>query len=106
MKKLHTFSPTERAVAGMFRELLLREGVECLLRNEQLLAGLGEIPFTECYPELWVVDNELFPRASSLLAQFMDREAGGADWLCPACGEAIEGQFNACWNCGSEPEPD
>ena len=103
MKKLHTFSPAERALAGMFRELLVGEGVACLLRNEQLFAGLGEIPFTECYPELWVVDDELYPRASSLLAQFMACEAGGSDWVCPACGEEVAGQFNACWNCGSEP---
>jgi len=106
MKKLYTFSPTERVLAGMFRELLQGEGVACLLRNDQLCAGLGEIPFTECYPELWVVDDELFPRAKSLLAQFMAREADGANWICPACGEEVEGQFNSCWNCGADPKPD
>jgi hypothetical protein len=25
-------------------------------------------------------------------------------WLCPQCGEAVEGQFDSCWNC-STPKP-
>ncbi len=24
-----------------------------------------------------------------------------ADWACPACGETIEPQFDACWHCGT-----
>jgi len=23
-------------------------------------------------------------------------------WACPACGEQVEGNFNACWKCGRE----
>ena len=23
-------------------------------------------------------------------------------WICPACGDAIEGEFDACWSCGAE----
>ena len=101
MKKLHTFNHAEPALAGMFRELLQREGVNCLLRNEELFAGLGEIPFTECYPELWVVDDELFTRASSLLKQFMASESASTPWTCSQCGEQLEGQFNSCWKCGT-----
>jgi hypothetical protein len=27
-------------------------------------------------------------------------------WTCPGCGEEIEAQFTACWNCGAErPAP-
>jgi hypothetical protein len=22
-------------------------------------------------------------------------------WQCPDCGEALEGQFSACWHCGA-----
>ncbi|PLY02985.1 MAG: DUF2007 domain-containing protein [Desulfuromonas sp.] len=107
MKKLYTFDLTERALAGMFHELLLQEGIECLLRNEQLFSGLGEIPFVECYPELWVVDAEMFPRAQSLLRQYMaDAPEKLPEWHCPGCGEQIEGHFNACWNCGCSPSDD
>lgn len=107
MKKLYTFDLSERALAGMFRDLLQNEEIKCIVRNEQLFAGLGEIPFVECYPELWVVDEELFPRAQSLLKQYMasdDNEHN--DWTCSECGEDVEGQFNACWNCGSPFDSD
>ena len=101
MKKLYTFNLSERALAGLFRELLQREGIECLVRNEQLFAALGEIPFTECYPELWIIDAEVYPRAISLLRQWMDSDSEDCSaWICPGCREESEGQFNACWNCG------
>ncbi len=100
MKKLHTFSMADRAEAGLLKELLEREGVNCLIRNEQLFAALGEIPFLECLPELWVVDDEVWPRAKSLLDNWFKQEEDRADWICQACGELLEGQFGACWKCG------
>ncbi len=101
MKKLHTFALWERPLAGMFKDLLAKEGIECLLRNEQLAAALGEIPFTECYPELWVVDEEIYQRAQLLMNAWLkaaDPEA--ADWICSGCGEISAGNFAACWACG------
>jgi predicted RNA-binding Zn-ribbon protein involved in translation (DUF1610 family) len=103
MKKLHTFTFADRAEAGLLKELLEREGVACLIRNEQLFAALGEIPFLECSPELWVVDDEVWPRAKSLLDNWFKRENKVA-WSCPDCGEELEGQFGACWKCGKERE--
>ena len=101
MKKLRTFALWERPLAGMFKELLRNEGIACLLRNEQLSAAIGEIPFTECYPELWVIDDEIYPRARLLLENWLaEQEPAAANWTCPTCGESAEGQFNACWACG------
>ncbi|MDT8443589.1 MAG: DUF2007 domain-containing protein [Desulfuromonadales bacterium] len=100
MKKLHTFTLADRAEAGLLKELLEREGVVCLIRNEQLFAALGEIPFLECSPELWVVDDEVWPRARQLLDQWLKSEEPSASWTCPVCGEILEGQFGACWQCG------
>ena len=99
MKKLHTFSIADRAEAGLLQELLAREGVACLIRNEQLFAALGEIPFLECFPELWVVDDEVWPRARMLLDNWFKREENAASWTCSSCGEVLEGQFGACWQC-------
>lgn len=102
MKKLHTFSIADRAEAGLLKELLAREGVACLIRNEQLFAALGEIPFLECSPELWVVDDEVWPRARMLLDNWFKIEENAASWTCSSCGEVLEGQFGACWQCGQE----
>lgn len=101
MKKLHVFSHRERPFASLLRERLAAEGIVCLLRNDELSTALGEIPFVECYPELWVVDDEVYPRARLLLDKWME-EAGAScpEWICPDCGERIEGQFLSCWKCG------
>lgn len=102
MKKLHSFTLADRAEAGLLKELLENEGVACLIRNEQLFAALGEIPFLECCPELWVVDDEVWPRAKSLLDNWFKQEDDIASWTCLSCGEELEGQFGACWKCGNE----
>lgn len=102
-EKLHTFSPWERAQAGLLKEILKGEGIDCLLKNEQLMSGMGEIPFTECYPELWLIDDEVYPRASLFLADWLKNDTvGQSAWVCPGCGEELEAQFGACWSCGHE----
>jgi len=101
MKKLVTFNVAEKPQAGLLKERLEQEGIACLLRNVDLSAALGEIPFLECLPELWVIDDEMYPRAMVLLRGWLEAETrDGEPWTCPRCGESLEGQFGACWNCG------
>ena len=103
MKKLHVFTHRERPFALLLKERLATEEIVCLVRNDELSTALGEIPFVECYPELWVVDDEVFPRARLLLDQWlseMSMEQGA--WRCAGCGEVLEGQFESCWQCGRE----
>jgi len=103
MKKLHVFSPRERPFALLLRERLAAEGIVCLVRNDELSTALGEIPFVECFPELWVVDDEVFPRARLLLDQWLsDLSTDQGAWRCADCGEVLEGQFESCWQCGRE----
>jgi len=102
MKKLQTFAVHEGPLAGMLKERLEQEGVACLVRNQQLFAALGEIPFTECFPELWVVDAETWPRAKALLDQWLGGGSVSEAWTCSGCGELIEPPFSSCWRCGRE----
>jgi hypothetical protein len=103
MKRLHTFTLADRAQAGLLKELLEREGIACLIRNDHLFAALGDIPFLECFPELWVVDDEVWPRARLLLDNWLkDGEDDAGSWSCPDCEEILEGQFGSCWKCGKE----
>jgi hypothetical protein len=106
MIKLHVFSLYERPQAGLLKELLASEGIHCLLRNDQLSAAIGEIPFIECNPELWLIDEEAFPRARLLLDAWLKYEPPDnlSDWICSSCGEECERQFNACWACRKQRE--
>ncbi len=102
MKKLHIFNYWDRPQAGLLKEILANEGIECTLRNDQLSSAIGEIPFTECCPELWVIDDEVFPRAKMLLDGWLKNNVLSDDsWACPSCGEQCDGHFGACWACGS-----
>ena len=88
----------------MFKNMLAEEGVDCLVKNDRLSAAIGEIPFVECFPELWVIDDEIFPRARLLLDGWLtqDTDADAPPWFCENCGEQSMPQFAACWKC-SQP---
>ncbi len=97
------FQSESLAEVGHLRNLLEHAGIACVIRNEQLSGALGEIPFLECLPELWVLHDDELPRARRLIEQ--QREPVAApDWRCAECAELNEGQFAACWCCGS-PDP-
>jgi hypothetical protein len=103
MKKLHIFTHRERPMANLLKERLAMDGIVCLVRNDELSTALGEIPFVECYPELWVVDDEVYPRARLLLDQWLSGMVPREEtWQCVRCGEILEGQFESCWQCGLE----
>lgn len=102
MKRLA--SSESLAYLGHLKNVLEQAGIVCLIKNEQLSGGLGEIPFLECLPELWVVRDEQLAEAESLLGDLERATARAPDWRCAACGELNEGQFAACWRCGRADE--
>lgn len=87
------------AEIGLLRNMLERSGITCMVKNEQLSGGLGEIPFLDCLPELWVMDDEQLPRAQELVDELRTSASQATAWRCQ-CGEINEGQFVACWQCG------
>ncbi len=100
MKRVYS-SPVSLMV-GHLRNILEAEGIRCFVKNEFLAGGAGELPPTECWPELWVERAIDYQRAErlvreSLAAEVRDERA----WTCPRCGEILEAQFSACWKCGS-----
>ncbi|MDX1404451.1 MAG: DUF2007 domain-containing protein [Woeseiaceae bacterium] len=90
-----------------YRNLLVSEGIAAFIRNEHLGSILGEMPFQEVWPELWVENDLDYDRARQLIdAASILEESPSAPWKCPACKAENEGQFSACWQCGAASEPD
>jgi hypothetical protein len=87
------------------KNLLETERIRCHIRNELLSRLAGEIPFTECAPQLWLEDERDFERAKRIVAGFGTNPIPKTPWQCANCGEALEGQFSACWHCGA-PRPE
>jgi len=86
-----------------YRNLLEAEGIRTEIRNEHLGSIVGEMPFVEVWPELWVVNDLDFDRAAELI-ESVEAESPSASWTCKRCGEQNEGQFAACWNCGTSAD--
>jgi hypothetical protein len=98
------FDHIDFTVVGHLQSLLEAEGIRTEIRNEGGSGAAGELPFTQVYPELWILENKDEPRAKALIKAYRDEAAAapvGPDWTCPACGESVEGVFSRCWNCGT-----
>src|SRR5688572_17205992 len=101
MKPLHT--ARHATEAHLIRGYLESHGISALVRGEFLTGGIGELPADIC--KVWIIDDRELARADELLRQFLRGDAARAHahqpWHCAGCGEAIEGQFTDCWNCGA-----
>ncbi|MDH3317222.1 MAG: DUF2007 domain-containing protein [Gammaproteobacteria bacterium] len=101
------YSSDNPLIVGHLKQVLEANHIACMTRNEYLLGGAGEIPPIECWPEIWVVEDFQQERARALVESVLALGAeAGANWHCCRCGEALEGQFTACWACGADRPPD
>jgi hypothetical protein len=86
--------------AAHFVNVLRAAGIACEVRNTSLSGAIGNIPWLECAPQVWIARDSDEDRARHLLHELM-QPAGGQTWHCPRCGEDLEPQFAACWSCGA-----
>jgi hypothetical protein len=96
------YSARDELDAAMVKNALADAGIDAVVQAGPLSAVLGEIPVTEgTLPSVWVRDEDV-DRATEALANFQHpQNSPGPPWKCPKCGETIEPQFTACWNCGT-----
>jgi hypothetical protein len=86
--------------AAHYAGALRAAGIDCEVRKTVLSGALGEIPFLECAPQIWIRNSLDEARARELIEQWRT-PPGGAPWICSRCGEVLEPQFAECWNCGA-----
>lgn len=85
-----------------YKNLLVSEGIAAFIRNEHLGGIVGEMPFQEVWPELWVKNDLDYDRAMQLIdSASIVEESPSAVWHCTQCNAENEGQFSACWQCGT-----
>lgn len=98
MKKLYTAN--HLLEAHIVRDLLENAYIPTRLFNEYAQGGMGEIPFTHTYPEVWVVRDPDFERGQEIIAAYERAPQVTDSVLCPQCGEENPGSFQLCWQCG------
>lgn len=100
----NVYSAQDVLLLGHLRNLLVREGIACEVRTPYLAAAIGDVPFTECWSQLWVVNDEDFECALKIISGARETAARPRErWTCRTCGETMERQFEGCWRCGSVP---
>jgi hypothetical protein len=85
---------------GRMQSLLESNGIATFVKNLYSSGALGEIPFVEICPQLYVLQAGDVERALELLQVDLPKANRASDWVCPECGIDIEGQFENCWKCG------
>lgn len=99
---IRIYSASVLAIVQNIKNLLQLNGIASSITNQYLSAGIGEIPPIECWPQLWVAEQDA-ERASEIIESTKtDEPQSQKTWVCSKCGEELEGQFTECWNCGTE----
>lgn len=97
VKKL--YSAANLPDAHIVLNLLASEGIAARVFNQNAQGGLGEIPFNEAYPEVWLIDAADFTRAHALLLEYQRCPPEPDTKACPHCRETNPRNFQICWNC-------
>ena len=82
------------------RNALESNGIRCEVMGEFRRTMMGEVPLSESFVELWIVDDAEETAAREIIAGGL-RPASGP-WTCPNCGKSIDAEFDLCWHCQSE----
>lgn len=86
--------------AHLLLDLLAQAGIPARVFNANAQGGVGEIPFTHAWPELWIERPADAARARALVLAWETTPAG-PDAACQGCGEINPGSFDLCWHCGA-----
>ena len=87
---------------GLCESILQNNGFETTVKNQNVSSLVGDIPFTDAYPELWILDDHRYDEAIALLLEFRrgsHESSPSEDWTCQKCGESVPGTFHSCWKC-------
>ncbi len=102
LKKVYTAATP--LMPGFLQEILENAGIPCQQRNYFLNGAMGELPFVETWPSLWV-EEDYEQQALELIQVTLEQPSLGV-WVCPNCREVLEAQFQNCWQCGQATPSD
>lgn len=100
MKKLEAFENLTQL--QMVKSALEQADIACFIKNEHAIGAIGDLPYTDTWPELWLHQKEDWEKAQTILSNLnMAPNLPETDWDCPKCQTRIERDFNLCWSCGT-----
>ena len=98
---IKVFEDFDFSRVGAMQSLLESHGIETFLKNQFGASVIGELPFVEVVPQLYILEERDLERARQLLLLDQPAVASGTDWVCAKCEVEIEAAFDQCWKCGA-----
>jgi uncharacterized paraquat-inducible protein A len=96
------YSANNLQEAYLIQGMLAGAGIETQILNEYAQGGLGEIPFTQAYPEIWLLNESDSMNAQKIIKQFEQNNTRTGKLLCKNCHESNPDTFETCWRCGAQ----
>jgi hypothetical protein len=97
---IRIYSAANLPEAHLLMGLLADAGIRARVLNEYAQGGMGEIPFPNACPEVWIEREADRERALAVVRTYERRGPDPAPRLCAHCGEENPGSFETCWRCG------
>jgi len=97
---IKVFEDFDFSKVGQMQSLLESHGISTFLKNEFGASVIGELPFVEVVPQLFIIEERDLAKAKQLLLLDQPVKSQGKAWTCPECSTDIEPEFDQCWNCG------
>lgn len=83
-----------------FKFSLEAEGIKYLIKNEFSQGAVGELPPTESWPQIWVINDQDFDKAEQLCIEVESKQQEStSEWFCRNCDEINASSFEYCWQC-------
>ena len=99
MERLYTAADLPEA--HLILHMLRQARIEAHVFNENAQGGMGELPFTHTYPEVWIANGSDREQARRIIARYERPASPGVAVTCGECGEQSPGNFELCWRCGN-----
>ena len=95
------YSHENQFIVGNIKNLIEAENINVFIKNEFAKGALGETAAFDCWPEVWVYDDEDYQKAIDVVASVEAKQAE-IDWVCHQCDEKNDPSFEVCWHCNNE----
>lgn len=98
MKRVHRAN--NLLEAQLVADVLTSLGIVNHILNAHAVGAMGELPFSQTSPEIWIADPALYARTLEIIAA-SSAPVAGPDKICPFCNERNPAHFLSCWQCAS-----
>ena len=97
MRRVYTAATLPEA--HLILQQLESVGIKARVFNENAQGAIGELPVTDTWPDVWIVQNYQFRAARAVIECY--ESSSENELLCNSCGEISPGRFEVCWQCNA-----